>query len=190
MEFVRDDEVFDLLREQGVLPAPCDDERVYLRMDESDEVVRLHMAKPDAETVPDESARVITMDAARLPDAVEGVIHKLHLTEVLLIPVAKWRHLFDAVAFSLADNEDWQEFDAAATVERNSRDPIVCGPGDFHTVSALMRALLSDGESPEQGLMLTSSSVPLLVEVVPEGAIRMSFGSRALADEVAEAIET
>ena len=106
-----------------------------------------------------------------------------------MFPVGEWRNVFDAVAFSLADNEDWQEFDHSATVELNTRDPVLCEPGDFQTVGALVTALLSDAERPEQGLTLTSSATPVLIEIVPDGVVRVSFGNQAMADEVAQAIE-
>jgi len=75
-----------------------------------------------------------------------------------------------------------------ATVELNRRDPLLCESVDFQTVSALMKALLADGESLEQSIMLTTTSAPLLIEVIPDGAVRLSMGNQALADEVAEAI--
>jgi hypothetical protein len=158
-------------------------------MHATDGVVRVHLTTSEADAEPDEGAKIINVAAEQIPDAIDRIIHRLHLSQILLVPVGKWRHLFDTVAFSLADNEDWQAVDAAATVELNTRDPLLCEPGDFHTVSALMRALLEDATSPEQGLMLTSTSTPLLVEVIPNGALRMSFGNQVLADEVAEAIE-
>ena len=35
--------------------------------------------------------------------------------------------------------------------------------------------------------MLASTGAPVLVELIPDGAARMSFGNRVLADEVSEA---
>jgi hypothetical protein len=89
----------------------------------------------------------------------------------------------------MADNEDWQEFDTTATVELNTRDPLLCVPGDFQTVRELVHALLHDAERPDQGLIITSTAAPLLVEIVPDGAVRVSFGTQVMADEVAEAFE-
>ncbi len=189
MEFVHGSEVMGLLEAHGVVPTPGDEDRVYLRMTgpNSADVVRIHLTTAAATTVPEEGARTISVEPEQIPDAIEGVIHKLHLNEILLVPVSTWRHVFDAVAFSLADNEDWQAVDTAATVELNSRDPLLCEPSDFHTVSALVRALLDDADRPEQGLMLASTGAPVLVELIPDGAARMSFGNRVLADEVSEA---
>ncbi|NNM26497.1 MAG: hypothetical protein HKO59_11030 [Phycisphaerales bacterium] len=191
MEFVRDEDLLGVLKVHGVTASTETDDRVYLRMAAADGVVaRIHLKTADADADPEEGARVFTVDAEKIPDAIDSVIHKLHLREVLLVPVGKWRHLFDAVAFRLAENEDWQEIDATATVELNTRDPLLCEPGDFHTLSALMHAIISDAERPEQGVMLTTTTAPLLVEVVPEGTVRMSFGSQVMADEVAETLES
>lgn len=190
MEFVHDNEqLAGLLRDHGIAREEVGD-RVYLRMKEGDDIVRVHITAGESAAEPEDGAQVRTMEAAQLPEIIDGLIHKLHMSEVLLVPVGKWRSVFDAVAFSLAENEDWQEMDAAATVELNTRDPLLCEPGDYHTVSALLHALLSDADQPEQGLMLTTTAAPVLVEVIPDGAVRMSFGNRVLADEAFEAIGT
>jgi len=192
VEFVKNPEVMHLLREHGISPEASEEDRVHLRHEGAEGVVRLHLTSPETEvdTAPEEGSRVVSVARERLPGMVDDVIHKLRLREILLIPVGKWRHVFDAVAFSLAENEDWQEFDAAVTVELNGRDPLLCEPGDFQTISALMRALLSDADRPEQGVMLTTTTIPLLMEVVPAGAIRVSFGSQVLADEILEVFES
>ena len=81
----------------------------------------------------------------------------------------------------------WQEVDAAATVELNRRDPLLCLPADFPTLEELLTALFNDADSPEQGLALVSPSAPILIKVVPAGALRISIGNKVLADEVADA---
>lgn len=187
MEFVSLDEVLDLLDEYGIDQMPDGAERVYMQMCDGEGVVRLHLACPQATCTPHNGASVISVEKDRLPKMVEHMIHLLHLNQVLLIPVGKWRRVFDAVAFSLAQNEDWQEIDATATVELNTRDPLLCEPADFHTLVDLIGALLRDAESPDQGLMFIATASPVLAEVVPEGAVRLSLGSQVLADEVAEA---
>ena len=130
MEFVSIEEALDLLKDHGVTQAPTDNEElIYLKM--AGATAHLHLSTPNTATTPEEGARVLSVEAERLPDAIAGIIHKLHLTQVLLMPVGKWRNVFDAVAFSLAENEDWQVVDATATVELNTRDPLLCEPGDY-----------------------------------------------------------
>lgn len=190
MEFVSYEEVSDLLDEYGIDEVAEGDERVYLRMAEAEGVVHLQLKSEQSACKPFKCARVVPVEKHRLHEVVEHIIHLLHINQMLLIPVGRWRKVFDAVAFSLATNEDWQAVDAAATVELNTRDPLLCEPADFHTVVALVQALIQDAEAPEQGLMLLSTASPVLVEVVPDGAVRISLGSQVLADELAEAFSS
>ncbi len=190
MEFVAYDEALALLREQGIREVGEGTDRVSLEFDDSDEVVHLHLSCPDSTCAPHSGANTVTMAKDRLPGAVEHILHKLHLSQILLIPVGKWRKVFDAVAFSLADNEGWQAVDTAATVALNTRDPLLCEPADYHTISALIQALFSDADSPDQGLMITTPAAPFVVELIPDGAVRISVGNPVLADEVAETFAT
>ena len=188
MEFVSQDEVVDLLDDYGVEEVPEGAEKVFLRMGDAEGAVHLHLACPQTACKPHNGAVVIPVEKNRLHKVVEHIIHLLHLHQVLLIPVGRWRKVFDAVAFSLAKNEDWQEIDATATVELNTRDPLLCEPADFHTLVALIQALVQDADSPDQGLMFLATGSPVLVEVVPDGAVRISLGSQVLADEIAGAL--
>mgnify|MGYP006284166271 CR=1 FL=1 len=189
MEFVKSEDVYGVLEEFGISRQEPEGELIRLRMAEADSVVRLHLVAEGADVEPDEGDEILTVPPDRLKTAISDIIHIMHLTRVLLIPLLKWRNVFDAVAFSLAENEDWQEVDAAATVELNGRDPLLCDPGDFSTVQALVGALLTDAESSDQGLMMTAPSTPVLVEVIPEGALKISLGNMVLADEIREAFQ-
>ena len=190
MEFVDYGEALKLLREQGVREVTDAADRIGLELEEGEDVVHLHLACGESTCSPHDSADVVPVDKDRLPGVVEHIIHKLHLSQVLLIPVVKWRHVFDAVAFSMADNEDWQAVDTAGTVVLNTRDPLLCEPGDFHTINALIRALFADAASPDQGLLITTTAAPVIAELVPDGAVRITIGNPVLADEVAEAFST
>lgn len=187
MEFVKSEDVYGVLSEFGISRAEPEGELIRLRMADGQDIVRLQLVAEGAEVPSIEGAEVLTLPPDRLKSAINEIIHIMHLTRVLLIPLLKWRNVFDAVAFSLAENEDWQEVDAAATVELNGRDPLLCDPGDFATVQALVGALLTDAESSDQGLMMTAPSTPVLVEVMPEGALKVSLGNMVLADEIREA---
>jgi hypothetical protein len=187
VEFVSYDEVLDLLDDYGVEEIADGPDKVYLNMCDSEGVVHMHLACPVARCTPRQGAAVVPVEKQKLHKVVEHVIHLLHLNQILLIPVGKWRKVFDVVAFSLANNEDWQEVDASATVELNTRDPLLCEPADIHTLVALIEALVKDADSPDQGFMFLATGTPVLFEVVPDGAVRISLGSPVLADEVAEA---
>ena len=184
MEFVARDDVLGLLGELGVREVVETDEYAYLELTGNEDIVHLHLASSGSSTPPREGVSVVTVDADRMLHAVELIIHKLRLSQIILFPVAKWRNIFDAVAFSLAENEEWQAVDTAATVELNSRDPLLCEPGDFHTLNALIEALFRDGEGTEQGLLITTTATPLVVHLVPDGTMLISVGNAVLADEV------
>lgn len=188
MEFVKEQEALDVLRECGLERMPQGDDLIYLRMQDNDTVVHLHLSAEASSVEPHDDATVVPMPKSRFAPTLEHIIHRLHLDQLLLIPVGKWRAVFDCVAFSLADNEMWQEFDAAATVELNRRDPLLCTPADYSTICALIDALVSDGDQKSQGLMITCTAAPLLVELVPDGAVRLTIGNQAIADEVLETV--
>lgn len=189
MEFVEYGEALDLLKEQGIREVDEGGEFIGLQLSETDEIVHVHLACGDSSCEPHGGANVIRLEKDQIPGAVEQVIHKLHLVQVLLIPVAKWRKVFDAVAFSMADNEDWQAVDTMATVALNRRDPLLCEPADYHVINSLIGALLTDADSPDQGLLLTTTAAPVMIELVPAGgAVRIAIGNPVLADEVAEVL--
>ena len=187
MEFISENEVYEVLREFGIERVPAKDDRVELQMHSDDSIVRFHLASEGSKATPHDGSETITIEKERLSNVVEHMLHLLHVTQILLIPLGKWRSVFDAVAFSLAESEAWQAVDAAATVELNRRDPLLCAPADFSTINELLSALFNDAESPDQGLMLVSSSAPILIEIIPDGALRVSIGNQVLADEVSEA---
>lgn len=190
MEFVDYGEAMALLKEQGIREVKESGERVCLELTGDKDVVHLHLTTPGCQCEARDGAAVVPVEEDKLADAVEEILGRLHSAQLLLLPVAKWRNVFDAVAFSMADNEDWQAVDTAATVELNTRDPLLCEPGDLHTVRALIRALFSDADRQDQGLVITTTTAPITVELVPGGAVRVSFGNPVLADEVAEAFRT
>lgn len=187
MEFVSFEEVVDLLDDYGIEQRPEGPDCIHLRMAEGEGVVHVHLGCAQTKAKPLAGATTVKIEKENLPKVVEHIIHLLHLNQAVLVPVGKWRRVFDAVAFSLAQNEDWQEMDATATVELNTRDPLLCEPADMHTLIALIQALLQDAESPDQGLTLIATASPVLMEVVPDGAVRISLGSQVLADELTEA---
>ena len=187
MEFISENEVYEVLKDFGIERVSVDDDRVELQMHSDDSIVRFHLASEGSKATPHDGSETIPIEKGRLSNVVEHMLHLLHVTQILLIPLGKWRSVFDAVAFSLAESEAWQAVDAAATVELNRRDPLLCAPADFSTINELLSALFNDAESPEQGLMLVSSSAPILIEIIPDGALRVSIGNQVLADEVSEA---
>lgn len=188
MEFVQDVNLIEILEETGI--SVREEQGLhYLEMADDDEVVHFHLAEEGNDVPVRDGAKVYAMARDTFAGSIEDVIHKLRIDQVLLVPVSEWRNIFDAVAFSLATNEDWQEFDATATVKLNTRDPMLCEPADFQTLSALLQALVNDSDNAKQGLLITTTATPVLVEFVPEGAVRISVGNAVLADEVLETLQ-
>ncbi len=187
MEFVKDAEVRDLLKDYGIVEILETEDLSRLSMEGLDEVSILQIEAEGSEASTDTGAEMLTVDAALVADCIERVFHRLHLYELILIPMSKWRNVFDAVAFSLASNEDWQEFDHFATVELNARDPLFCEAADFQLLSSLIRALLADGEDSTHGMVIVATGAPVMVEVLPPGGIRVSTGNQGLNDSIREA---
>lgn len=127
-----------------------------------------------------------TMSADQLVATIIGAVHKIHEGQTVLIPAGKWRSMFDAVAYSMAEDEPWQEFDASAAIRLNTRDPLLFESGDEHTLANLLTALMKDGETEEQSVFLIPAGAPLLMHICPCGPVKLWFGNSALADEVSE----
>ena len=189
MEFIDSSEVALLLKDHGVFAGPESGDQVRLTMTEGDDVVRIVLTCAEEPAAPAPGERVIKVDPEHLAQVADAIVQKLRLNQILLIPIGKWRKVFDAVAFSLADNAEWQEFDASATVELNTRDPLLCEAGDLLLVRELIIALLKDGELEEQSLAITCATTPLLIEVIPDHTVRVALGNHVLADEVEEVLQ-
>ena len=141
MEFVAASELKGILEDNDLEQLPPENDCIFLGM-RGDEVTRHHFAPADGEAPVSrpvaEGAIVHRVSIERVHEVFEGIIHRLHLDQVVIVPVARWSHLFDAIAFSLAENEDWQEFDAASTVERNTRDPLLVLPAPDELLELLL----------------------------------------------------
>lgn len=189
MEFVSYDEAMDVLRRLGVVDTHRTESELRLELVDSEDVVHLHLVPGGAaggvgDAATRSGATVIDVAKPRLPDVIDHLVHKLGLKQLFLVPIGKWRRVFDAVAFSLASNAHWQEIDSTASVSLNTRDPLLCEPQDFRMMRDLIAAILSDAEQPDQGLMITSTKSPFMVELHPDGTARVTVGGAAVADEI------
>ncbi len=190
MDFIKADEIRNLLSDYGIEQDNTDENHVYLRMSEGATVQHLAVLLDGADCEVPNGADRQTVTEEALPAVLGDLLHKLHHNQIILFPVGRWRSIFDVVAFSLAGNEEWQQVDAAATVELNTRDPLLSEAGDLHLVCDLVKVLFHDSESPDQGLILITAGLPLVMEIVPNGGVRLSFGNEAVAEEISEAITT
>lgn len=188
MEFITDQEVLPVLREVGITTHKADDGRVTLRLRDDPDVVRYYIRSSTGPTPDENPAEVLTVDAAALGPLLVRVLHRFHLDQAILIPVGRWGNVLDAVAYSMARDDGWIEFDQTATVERNTRDPVLCLPKDFQTLDELIKALIADADQPDQGLVIATPASPVILELIPGGAARLSIGSAPLADLAAAAL--
>ncbi len=192
MEFVEASELRGILEDNDLEQLPTENDCVFLSM-LGDEVIRHHFAPADGDPAVTrpvaDGATVHRVSIDRVHEVFEGIIHRLHLDQLVIVPVARWSHLFDGIAFTLAENEDWQEFDAAATVERNTRDPLLVRPADFPTIVDVVQALLRDCEELAQSIMVLSPAVPLLLTLVPGGTMQVECGTPVIADELTDILE-
>jgi len=187
LDFLTEQEINDLLLDLGISQQPEGDNCILLKMD--DEHTAVKHCLDNADCLPcgsDEETHCFDMPTEAMVESVVGAIHKIHEGRTLLLPVGKWRSAFDAVAFSMSEDEPWQEFDASATIKLNTRDPLLFESGDEHTLVGLVKALMNDGETIEQGVFLIPVGAPLLIHIQPGGPVKFWFGNDVLADEIRE----
>ena len=122
-------------------------------------------------------------------DALEAILHKLHLTPVFLFPIGRWRKVFEGIGFELTDNPAWQEIDSTATIELNTHDPLLCEPGDLHVVHDVLATILRCGKEHAHGVTLAALGKPLLIVIEPPGILRIELFGETLAIEVRELLE-
>lgn len=185
LEFLPEQEIVGLLAELGVTKTPSGESCVLMEMTGSHPCVQdcLCIDTPSEERVG--TCHVINED--KLVAATCEAARRIHQGQTVLIPAGKWRSVFDAVAFSMASNEAWQEFDASATTMLNTRDPLLCEAVDEQLMIALINALMQDGENIEQSLFLVPADAPVLVHIQPGGPVRVWYGNQVLADEISGA---
>jgi hypothetical protein len=188
VDFIPQDEVAELLDGYGVRAIADGESRVLLEMSDEHTAARacVHVDGADCGCDPEDCMSTAVSEDGLIGSA-EHALHRLHQGQTVVVPVGKWRSVFDAVAFSLADDEAWQEFDAAATEELNTRDPLLCDANDTALLTRFLLSLMRDGDQPEQGVFLIPAGAPVLVHLQPGGPMRFWFGDQVHADELAEA---
>ena len=185
LDFLPEQEIAGLLAELGVTKTPFGETCMLMKIENDRCDVQDCLTKDDCCEDPDSTCHKLTED--NLIKATCEAARRIHEGQTVLIPAGRWRSVFDAVAFSMASNEAWQEFDASATTMLNTSDPLLFESGDEQLMTALINALMKDGESVEQSLFLIPAGAPVLMHVQPNGPVRLWFGNQVLADEVSRA---
>ena len=188
MEFIEHPLTWSRLRAQGVLSAEEPEGELRIDLDDSTRVVTFDVAAidhPDASRLP---AGIVRVERAEIGPIVEGIVHKLKLPEVVAIPVGKWRSVFEAVAKPMSVHGQWRAIDAAATVELNTRDPLLFGPEHHHLLRDLVDAVTL-GERAAQGIAVVGVGMRVVVEVLPIGQMIVFAGDEHLAHPVRAVID-
>jgi len=185
LDFLPEQEINDLLDEFGITATQDGDGCVVLEMSSksADVCDCLCLAGQPCDGC---GWTCKSLDAQALVSTTAESVGKIHQGQTVLVPCGRWRSVFDAVAFSMAEDELWQEFDASATIKLNTRDPLLFETGDEHLLVTLITALMNDGEAPEQSVFLIPAGAPILVHIQPGGPVKLWFGNSVLADEVRE----
>jgi len=175
------------MHDMGIFSTQQGDNCVLLGMDSEPSPVKHCLCNDANPCESDKDTFCKEMDTDAMAKAIVETVHRVHQGQTVLVPASKWRSVFDAVAFSMAEDELWQEFDASATIKLNTRDPLLFEAGDEHTLAGLITSLMNDGESIEQSVFLIPAGAPLLIHISPGGPVKFWFGNHVLADEVSEA---
>jgi hypothetical protein len=186
LDFISEQEIDSLLHELGITSRVEGDACVLVEMDEEHTVIKHCLCNAEQPCDGNDETHCFDMDIEKMIASIVHIIHKILRGQTVLVPAGKWRSVFDVVAFSMAVDEPWQEFDASATIKLNTRDPLLFENGDEHTLHALITSLMRDGETLEQSVFLLPANAPLLMHIRPGGPVRLWFGSSVLADEVRE----
>lgn len=189
MEFVENDLTWNRLRKQGVVEIDRADPELHLDLDESTDVAVLDVAADDHESVNKLPKAVMRVPRKAFGPIVEGVLHKLRIAEAVVIPVGCWRRVFEAVAQPMSQHAQWTQIDSAATVELNTRDPLLVLQGNHHLLRDLVNSVVATGSAPDQGVSVVAIGVRLLIEVLPNGQMIVFAGDAALAGNARAVVE-
>lgn len=189
MEFVRYSEAWSALQQQGMEEAERTESELHLGLRDTDQVVVVDIAADDHPLAAKLPPTVRRVPRAAMASIVEGIVHKLRLDPVLVIPVGKWRELIEAVSFGMAEHESWKAIDQMASVELNTRDALLLGPTDHHTLRDLVQVLLTEGSKDSQGLSVAAPGSSILIEVLPCGQMILFLGNPHMAGVAGEVID-
>ncbi|MCC6908389.1 MAG: hypothetical protein IT430_10645 [Phycisphaerales bacterium] len=175
MEFVQYREVLPGLQEHGLIEATDEAGLTRLEIEPQPRLKTLHVRDAASKVQPYPDAVVVEHPKAELAEFLEQALDRIHLSEVLVIPVGQWRAVIDCVAFDLAADEEWREIDALAALNQNTRNALAVTRGETRLLIDMVRSLFNNGSEPSQDIAITSDVAPLLVEVFHDGAISLTW---------------
>ena len=188
MEFFEFDRAWRTLSKEDVVTitgeAPASVDCLQIDYDERRSAHRTIFAVREGHEVDVVDAEILDIPRERAGEVLEHILHKLHVEPVLILPIGRWRSVFDVVTPVLADNEQWMGIDSEATIELNTRDPLLFELRDLHLLRSVVETVLKHSETLDQGISIAAIQAPILVEVDPAGGVLLTIGNEGLADEV------
>jgi hypothetical protein len=188
LEFLQFDRAWQTLTSEEVVTLsgepPADLDILQIDYDERRSAHRTVFANKPDHDLDVADAEKLSIPREKAGEVLEHILHKLHLAPLLILPIGKWRPVFDLITNALTHNEQWMAIDAEATIELNTRDPLLCEPRDLHLLREMATVILRDGVELAQGISIAAIQSPILVEVEPLGGILLTIGNEGLADEV------
>ena len=188
MEFFEFDRAWRTLSKEDVVTitgeAPASVDCLQIDYDERRSAHRTIFAAREGHEVDVADAEILDIPRERAGEVLEHILHKLHVEPVLIMPIGRWRSVFDVVTPALADNEQWMGIDSEATIELNTRDPLLFELRDLHLLRSVVETVLKHSETLDQGISIAAIQAPILVEVEPAGGVLLTIGNEGLADEV------
>ncbi len=131
------------------------------------------------------NARVIAKEKDKLPELLDSVIHKEHLTDVAICPLREWGPIVDLVAFDLATDEHWNDIDAEAALHLRTRNPLVLDSPDLRLVEKIAASVLAGGEPGAHDFAVIALASPIMMTFEQRGRLTVWCGNPAMADVVA-----
>lgn len=184
MEFVGFAEVWTELKARGLVERERGDRSLRLGIDPGRHPVTVRLGgTPDG--APD---LCVPCDGERAAAALETALHKLHLASLYVIPIGRWREVFDALSFGLAAHDAWREIESQASLQQNGRDPLLCAPRDLHLLREMVRLLIVEGEpNAGQTISIIATGQLLVADVEPQKPILVAVGSATVAQQIRDA---
>lgn len=175
MEFVVYQDVLPGMQELGVVEVEDADGLSRLELEPGKNLKVIHVKCPASRVEPyPEASMVVDRSREEIERLLQHILHRLHIAEVLVIPVSCWREVINCVAYDLASDEAWQEMDAVSAIHQNTRNPLAVTPAEYHVLYEMVVSLFNNGSGPRHDLVITSDVAPLLIEVFHDGALSLT----------------
>lgn len=174
MDFVEYQDVLPALKDLGVEEVEDGDGLSRLELGPSKNLKIIHVKAPESRVDPYPEAEVSERSKDEIAELVRELLNRLHLAELLVVPVSTWRDVITCVAYDLAEDEEWQEMDAVSAIHQNTRNPLAITQPEYNVLNDMIASLFRNGESPKHDVIITSDMAPLLIEIFHDGAISIT----------------